>query len=177
MGLPLRSFTGEAPERRAIPPETVWHFRQVGNNGRVADVFVGRAGPLARLTSVLDDSVGGRAHLALVTGEAGIGKTSLLSRIAQAASQRGALVAWGTSWDSPSAPAFWLWTQVLRAMTARGAAAASGDDAAELGRLVPELGSGDSAGESSDAASGRFRLFDPVTPYIERAAVEQPLVV
>ena len=116
----------------------------------MADVFVGRAGPLARLTSVLDDTVGGRAHLALVTGEAGIGKTSLLSRITEEAGQRGALVAWGTSWDSPSAPAFWLWTQVLRGMTARGAAAASGDDAAELGRLVPELGSGDPAGESSD---------------------------
>src|SRR5919109_504773 len=110
------------------------------------------------------------------TAATGIGKTSLLSRIAQVAGQRGALVAWGTSWDSPSAPAFWLWTQVLRGMTARGAAAASGDDAAELGRLVPELGSGDSAGESSDGASGRFRLFDAVTRHIERAAVEQPLV-
>src|SRR5919109_1109852 len=86
MGLPLHSVTGEALERRAIRPETAWQFRQVawqfrqvGDNGRVADVFVGRAGPLARLTSVLDDSVGGRAHLALVTGEAGIRKTPIPS--------------------------------------------------------------------------------------------------
>ena len=143
----------------------------------MADVFVGRAGPLVRLTSVLDDTMVGRAHLALVTGEAGIGKTSLLSRIAEVASQRGALVAWGTSWDSPSAPAFWLWTQVLRGMATRGATAPSGIDAAELGRLVPELGSSDAAGESSDDASARFRLFDAVTRHIERAAVEQPLVV
>ncbi len=42
---------------------------------------------------------------------------------------------------------------------------------------MPELRPGASTGESSDGPSARFRLFDAVARHIERAAVEQPLVV
>lgn len=50
------------------------------------------------------DSHGG---LVLVTGEAGIGKTSLVTDAADEARRRGALVLGGSCWDSESAPGYW----------------------------------------------------------------------
>ncbi|MBX6752288.1 MAG: ATP-binding protein, partial [Micromonosporaceae bacterium] len=87
--------------------------------------FVGRTESLARLTAAYRAVTGtdGRAPawagLALVTGEAGIGKTALLTRFAAAAEAEGGTVAWGTGWDDGTAPAWWPWTQALRALLER----------------------------------------------------------
>ena len=62
----------------------------------------------------------GWAGLVLVTGEAGIGKTALLSRFASQVSADGGTVAWGTCWDGEQAPAWWPWTQALRTLLDQG---------------------------------------------------------
>ncbi|WP_214319730.1 BTAD domain-containing putative transcriptional regulator [Nonomuraea sediminis] len=51
----------------------------------------------------------GRGGLLLVTGEAGIGKTSLARAAADEASARGFRVAWGRCLEDGTAPAFWPW--------------------------------------------------------------------
>jgi hypothetical protein len=45
--------------------------------------------------------------LVLITGEAGIGKTTLVTDAAEHARGLGALVLSGTCWDSDSAPGYW----------------------------------------------------------------------
>ena len=72
------------------PPETVWHLpgRVAARENAGVSHFVGRAEPLARLTAAYRAARRGRggrpgrAGLVLVTGEAGIGKTALLTRFA-----------------------------------------------------------------------------------------------
>ncbi len=56
---------------------------------------VGRDDVLAELRRVVDEADAGRGHLLLLAGEAGIGKTTMLTAAAGYAESRGARVAWG----------------------------------------------------------------------------------
>ena len=86
--------------------------------------FVGRVDALAQLLTASDEVLhargaeGGskRVPLVLVTGEAGMGKTSLLQRFAVELAERGARAIWGTCWEGDQAPALWPWTQVVRTL-------------------------------------------------------------
>jgi len=68
-------------------------------------VFVGRARELQQLGELVDGAAAGRGALALVAGEAGIGKTRLAAGVAAIAEQRGFRVAWGRCWEAGGAPA------------------------------------------------------------------------
>ena len=104
--------------------------------------FVGRTEPLARLTAAYQalaapgGTVPGWAGLVLVIGEAGIGKTTLLTRFASRVRADGGTVVWGNCWDGDQAPAWWPWTQALRVLldrnpeVAKAAAARAGGDRA-----------------------------------------------
>ena len=143
--------------------------------------FVGRTEPLARLSAAHRSLVappGGVAPgwpgLVLVTGEAGIGKTALLTRFAAEVAAGGGTVVWGTCWDGDQAPAWWPWTRALRALLDEkpGLAAAAPP---ELAAIVPEL-AGDPPAADADAAA-RVRVFDAVARFLRRADVRGPLVV
>ena len=66
--------------------------------------FVGRARVVKRLTGALDRGLAGRFQFILVSGEAGIGKTTLLSRLVEHASAGGATAVWATCWHADQAP-------------------------------------------------------------------------
>jgi DNA-binding SARP family transcriptional activator len=70
-------------------------------------VFVGRERELAELLACLDDTLAGRARLALVAGEPGIGKSRLLEELGARARSRGADVILGRCWEAGGAPAYW----------------------------------------------------------------------
>ncbi len=57
--------------------------------------FVGRVAERARLLARLDKAAGGQGGIAVVLGEAGMGKTRLLQEIAHSADWRGWQMAWG----------------------------------------------------------------------------------
>ena len=112
--------------------------------------FVGRVRALSRMLGAVEEASAGRARLVLVAGEAGIGKTSLISEVAARAGLR---VGWGTCADAERAPAFWPWTAALRGLLATlGTAeveALTRTDIVELSRLLPELtGPGTPGGEA-----------------------------
>src|SRR5690242_2916773 len=75
---------------------------------------VGRDDVLAELRRVVDEAVAGRGHLLLLAGEAGIGKTTMLTAAADFAESRGIPVAWGWGWPGEGAPGYWPWVQVMR---------------------------------------------------------------
>ena len=135
-----------APEREPRPPEIVWQVQRpdpLRENAAVPP-FVGRADALTQLQTVSDgvlNARGGgggsaRVPLMLVTGEAGMGKTSLLQRYAADVAKRGARTVWGTCWDGDQAPALWPWTQVVRTLLDQD----NDEDAviAELAVVMPE---------------------------------------
>ena len=75
----------------------------------------GRTRELQQLERLLDDARGGHGRAALVLGEAGIGKTTLVEIVAESARRRGLRVAVGRCAPSEM-PAAWPWLQVFDAI-------------------------------------------------------------
>ena len=154
----------------------------MGDGSEGWGAFIGRDGPRSRIRAAFRDSLTGRARLVLVSGEAGIGKTALLTEAAGEAAGGGAMTAWGTCWDADRAPGYWPWAQVVRQMVDRSDGeildSMTDDDRAELARLVPDLGGGAPATvEELDSGRAQFRFFDAVARLLERSARQRPLVV
>src|SRR5262249_54305850 len=107
------------------------------------NVFVGRAAELGQLTAGLDALSSRRGSLALVTGDAGVGKTALVEKVAMIAHQRGIEVLWGHCWESGDTPPYWAWVQILRRhlrARSRGAWARRGESYLRyLPQVLPEL--------------------------------------
>ncbi|HEY7271267.1 MAG TPA: AAA family ATPase [Actinoplanes sp.] len=143
--------------------------------------FVGRSAPLARLTATYqalaappDRALSPWARLVLVTGEAGIGKTSVVTRFAGQVVADGGTVVWGSCWDGDQAPAWWPWTQALRTLLAQGDHLT---DAVrpELAAVLPELATSP-AMAGTDAAS-LLRVFEAAGHLLSRAAADTPVMV
>src|SRR3954452_9346200 len=140
--------------------------------------LVGRDRLLARLGRLVDRVVDGHRTTVLVAGEAGIGKTSLLSATVAVAAGQGFRTAWGTCIDVEGAPGYWPWTQALdglvRAIGSDEARRLAGDDAPLLATIVPALGDA-APGELTDRA--RLLLFDAASRLLGTLAQERGLVV
>jgi hypothetical protein len=143
--------------------------------------LVGRSDVLAQLRRAVADAAGGRGRLVLLTGEAGIGKTSVAAQAAADAEGAGALVVWGWGWQGEGAPAYWPWVQVLRSLVARGPGLQRlAARAPSLARLLPELPGAAAPPAAADepvSAAARFRLLDEVSGVLLAAAGDRPLVV
>ena len=83
----------------------------VGMEGRL----VGREPELAALAELVEDAGAGRGRVALITGEAGIGKTSLAEAVDAMARALRFDIAWGRC-SSSEMPSYWPWTQVLNSL-------------------------------------------------------------
>ena len=142
---------------------------------------VGRDSVLGQLGRVVDQALAGRGDLLLLAGEAGIGKTTLLSELSRYAQSRGVRVAWGWGWPGEGAPGYWPWVQVLRSLGLDTPLSATG--LLGTGGSPPLVGgpvAGSTvAGNTVDAApaSARFQLFDEVTSALLAESRIQPLLV
>ncbi|HTJ47605.1 MAG TPA: AAA family ATPase [Kofleriaceae bacterium] len=76
----------------------------------------GRSAPLAALRDALARAGAGRGALAIVSGEAGIGKTAIATAIAREAEASGAAVTWGRAWEFAEAPPYFPVAPCLRAL-------------------------------------------------------------
>src|SRR4051794_272425 len=79
----------------------------------------GREHETAVLVSALDDACAGRGSAVLVVGEAGIGKSTLLAALLDAAEHRGVPALLGRASADLGTPAFWPWTRLLSSHSAR----------------------------------------------------------
>jgi len=134
-----------------------------------ATTFVGREGELAALMAAAAEAVADGARVALVTGEAGLGKSTLLEHLGARLGQDGWLVATGRSPEVDSAPPAWAWVEALRKVAVSVPPGEFADD------LAPLLS--DSAPVDGDAAAGRFRLRQAVWNWLAAAAADRPVGV
>jgi predicted ATPase len=137
------------------------------------------------LRAGLEDTLAGRGRLVMLVGDPGIGKTRTAQELAGYAVDRGARVLWGRCYETPGAPPFWPWGQVVRTyVRGREAEALRGEmgaGAADIAEIVPEvreqLSGLPPAPRLADPEQARFRLFDSVTTFLSRASKNQALVV
>jgi predicted ATPase len=151
----------------------------------VTAALIGRRHPVEALRAEITRTADSHGGLVLVTGEAGIGKTTLVGAAAEEARRRGALVLGGSCWDSDSAPGFWPWVQVVRALW-RGVPPAEWATIAQvagsgLGVLLgespgPGPGGPPRAEPDRDRADA-FALYDAVTSALVAASQRRPVVV
>ena len=137
----------------------------------------GRQAELGRLRQLLEGAIRGRGSTATVVGEAGIGKTRLVTTLVTDALSQGCRVLIGRCHESDSILPFGPWVDACRS------GQISTDEEilgalhpmrrAELGRLLPEA---DMAGPppTSDSA---LPLFESVAQLIEQVAARQPLML
>ncbi len=139
--------------------------------------FVGRQRELDELRRALAAARDGRGGLYLLSGEPGVGKTSLAERLAEDAAASGFAVAWGRCTESGGAPAYWPWVQMLRQLLPAGTAVRPRDLAelvAELARARSVTGGWIRVDTSTDA---RFALFEAVHAVLAAAAAERPALL
>lgn len=88
-----------------------------------APALVGRAAELDALRALVDRAHAGHGALALVRGEAGIGKSALVTALAPEAEARGFAVVVGRAWEFAEAPPYFPLWPCLRALGIDPAAA------------------------------------------------------
>lgn len=131
--------------------------------------MIGREVARRAAGSVLASALTGRGRLLLISGEAGIGKSTLARSIADDAAAAGAEVRWGACWEGGSLLPFTAWIDALRrpggdACAEVAARLADGTDAA------PDAGAG-------TAARARARRFVEVVDALAHGAAARPQVV
>ncbi|WFE38649.1 AAA family ATPase [Micromonospora sp. WMMD998] len=151
---------------------------------RFGEEMIGREHPAGLLRAEVARVIDSHGGLVLVTGEPGIGKTTLVSAAAGEARRRGALVFGAACWDSDTAPDHWPWLQVLRRLArstdvppaAREAAAAG--QAALLGEHeAADAAIADRGGPADDGERAEFVRHDAVTSALVTVAQHRPVVV
>jgi DNA-binding CsgD family transcriptional regulator/tetratricopeptide (TPR) repeat protein len=143
--------------------------------------FVGRTQELARLGELLARAAGGEPLVAVVGGEAGVGKTRLAEQLTAAAEEQGVRVLGGGcvplgEEGVPFAPVI----EALRGLADLDAvelAAVAGPARAELARLLPDLAwGGETPGSAPAAVAGQGRLFELLLGVVHRLAARAPLL-
>jgi hypothetical protein len=125
----------------------------------IEPVLHGREVPLGALRTLLEGAFAGRGRVALISGEAGMGKSALAAAIAREAEARGARVTWGRAWEFADAPPYFPVWPCLRT-------------------LGIEIGGATSNGQSPEGhdAGQAFQLWESVVAALARASSSEPRV-
>jgi len=127
----------------------------------VGTQLIGRVAEVVALDRLRAGAERGSGAVALVVGEAGIGKTALVEEAAARARAAGMTVLAGRADPDEGAPAFWPWLRLLE----QGAAAG----------LAPSLLA--LADEGEPAAAARFRAIRATVDALRSAAERRPLAL
>ena len=140
--------------------------------------MVGRADPRRRIEAALAASAQGRRNTVLVSGEAGMGKTTLIRTVVGDAPESPA-VGWGTCWHGEGAPSFWPWMQafddLVDAVGHETAIRAAGRDRELLSAVARPLGSSSAPAAVSDG--DRVLLLDAIVRWLEALADHQHVAI
>jgi DNA-binding CsgD family transcriptional regulator/tetratricopeptide (TPR) repeat protein len=143
-------------------------------------VLVGRSGQLAALDSALAEARRSRPSAIMVGGEAGVGKSRLVSEFAARSRSAGVRVLMGGCLELgadglPFAPFISVLRELVRDLGAAGVAGLlPGGATRDLARLLPEFGEPATA---EDAGEARARLFEQMLILFDRLAEAGPLVL
>ena len=139
--------------------------------------LVGRAPELAQLSALLGEEEGG---LAVVSGEAGIGKTRLLEELTEQAAEAGHLTLVGRAAEYERELPFGLVIDAvdpyLAALDSQAYERLARDRVGELASVFPALHGLSDAVQEPATATERFRIHNAVRELLERLAARQPIL-
>jgi DNA-binding CsgD family transcriptional regulator len=145
--------------------------------------FIGRAEELARLRDLLTRAAAGEPLVALIGGEAGVGKTRLVEQLAANAAEEGVRVLRGgcvpLGEDGlPLAPVIQALRGLAGDLDPAELDAVTGPARVDLARLVPDLAPGAGTAPEGDGgrAASQVRLFALLLGVVERLAARTPLL-
>jgi len=149
--------------------------------------FIGRTGELGRLHAAFESTRGGDPVTLCVGGEAGVGKTRLVTRFADHVSEAGGLVLVGGCIELgegslPYGPVIQALRGLGRRLDSAVLADLVGQDRALLARMLPEFGATDDVAESASgspvvSSSSQARLFEAFLGLLDRLAKRSPTVL
>jgi DNA-binding CsgD family transcriptional regulator len=150
----------------------------------VSPVMVGRGEQLAALRQLSDLAFTGSPAVVLLGGEAGVGKTRLITEFTGELASRAVLVSGGCVDLGGAGLAYGPFTAALRGLVRQLGVEGVGSllpgrGPAELGRLLPALDASRSGGTDpdDDAGTARARLFEEFLSLLENLADRQPVVL
>lgn len=141
--------------------------------GKAGRTVVGRDDELGTIIAALAELEAGRGHALYLSGEPGIGKSTLARLAAAEAETRGVPVFWGFAWETGGAPAYWPWTQLLRPIVERFAP--KRELTGKLGQILPEAAAGGDLHLQPDQA--RFLLLEAVRALLESVSRRTPVML
>ncbi len=144
--------------------------------------YVGRAAERERLAELWAQAREGSLRLALISGEAGVGKTRLAAQLALEVREEGATVLYGRCDEDLGAP-YQPWGQALgylvQELPQKSLDAHVERFGGDLARLIPSLGDrvpGLPAPRESDPETERYLLYAAVSGLLEVAGEREPLL-
>ncbi|MFI5914172.1 AAA family ATPase [Dactylosporangium sp. NPDC051541] len=143
-------------------------------------VLIGRRVELERLRALLDRAVGGQPAVALLAGEAGVGKTRLAREITRAAAECGVRVLSGGCVELggegvPLAPLADVLRVIVRTTPPEHLDACFGPARREFARLLPELDPAAAGAAPSDGSAAQLR--EHVLGLVTRLAADRPMLL
>ncbi|MGH2492826.1 MAG: ATP-binding protein, partial [Candidatus Limnocylindria bacterium] len=121
-------------------------------------VLIGRDTEMGRLDALLREAIDGRGRTALVSGEAGVGKTAVVRHFVQRAHAEGARVLWGECTEIDARRPFGPFMDIARAADRVGTLPVAPRDAATAG-------------------ADRYRLYSAFTALLADLARERAIVI
>jgi DNA-binding CsgD family transcriptional regulator len=147
-------------------------------------IFVGRVAERAALTEALERAAAGQRGIVLITGEAGVGKTRLLTEATKLADAMGTTTVAGVCVDIAAGTlSYSPFVDIVRDLHRAGLTASLPTSTrGELGRLVPEITPNAEARRGTDAGpvgeeGGQGRLFAAVRDALTVASSTRPILV
>jgi DNA-binding CsgD family transcriptional regulator len=145
--------------------------------------FVGRTQQLTWLRQLLARAADGQPLVALIGGEAGVGKTRLVEQLAAAAEEQGVRVLGGGcvplgEEGLPFAPVIQALRGLADQLEPAELRAVAGPARQELARLLPDLAWGGEAARGAEVAAyaSQGRLFELLLGVVQRLAASAPLL-
>ncbi len=182
VGAPPSTETRELYQRlagveRASAPRAAQSERgHVGRRPAGAPTLVGRELELARLRALAREAAGGTLRMAFIVGEAGVGKSRLLSEVAAVVARAGGRTVVGHAYESEQILPYGAWIEAIETSGAlrEGELVGALPPAARaaLGRLVPALAQGSPA-----PASEHHRSLFEALALLVRGLGGRPLVL